>query len=186
MFDRVSRFMSEQSDRSRPVAFRLAALSLGTPVFLIVIPFLLGVVARAAASPIPVAVPRVLEMAVGVSSLCFGLGLLAWSLLAFWLIGKGTPVPIAAPQKLVVRGPYRYSRNPIELGAILYYLGLGCLFLSFTAGLIMFLAGLVFGSVYHKFVEEPELHMRFGTDYDDYKKRVPFLIPRPWRKYTDT
>jgi protein-S-isoprenylcysteine O-methyltransferase Ste14 len=33
-----------------------------------------------------------------------------------------------------------------------------------------------------KKVEEPELELRFGTAYVEYKRRVPMFIPRPWRR----
>jgi protein-S-isoprenylcysteine O-methyltransferase Ste14 len=33
-----------------------------------------------------------------------------------------------------------------------------------------------------KKVEEPELELRFGAAYTEYKRRVPMLIPRPWRR----
>ena len=48
---------------------------------------------------------------------------------------------------------------------------------SYIVGFIAFLLGLIVGSAYHKFVEEKELEYRFGKDYLEYKKNVPFLIP---------
>ncbi len=33
-----------------------------------------------------------------------------------------------------------------------------------------------------KKVEEPELELRFGAAYTEYKRRVPMLIPRPWHR----
>ena len=33
-----------------------------------------------------------------------------------------------------------------------------------------------------KKVEEPELELRFGEAYAEYKRRVPMFIPRPWRR----
>ncbi len=32
-----------------------------------------------------------------------------------------------------------------------------------------------------KTVEEPELELRFGAAYTEYKRTVPMFIPRPWR-----
>ena len=183
MIERFSRFMSVQSSRPRSTVYRFWALSGGAFLFLFLVPFLLGIIARFVARPIQVSVPRAIELAVAIPIACFGLWFLAWAVFVFWNIGGGTPAPVAAPQKLVVSGPYRYCRNPIQLGAICYFFGLGCVLLSFVAGLVMFLMGLILGSVYHKLVEEPELLLRFGSDYDNYRKRTPFLIPRPWRRY---
>ncbi len=102
---------------------------------------------------------------------------LGWATLTQWRLGRGTPAPMAATQRLIVEGPYRLCRNPIELGAALYYLGFGTLFGSLGAGVFASLAALVLGSAYHKLVEERELLARFGDDYRRYRRRTPFLIP---------
>lgn len=36
----------------------------------------------------------------------------------------------------------------------------------------------MFGTCYHKFVEEKELLLRFGPEYEEYKARTPFLLPK--------
>ncbi len=36
-----------------------------------------------------------------------------WCLWDFAVTGRGTPAPIDAPKKLVVKGLYRYVRNPM-------------------------------------------------------------------------
>src|SRR5690349_15865182 len=41
----------------------------------------------------------------------------------FALQGRGTPAPIAPPQKLVVTGLYRYVRNPIYFALVTVILG---------------------------------------------------------------
>ena len=71
----------------------------------------------------------------------------------------------------------RGSRNPMTLGMTLFYLGVAIWLGSFSAvGL-----GLVYPvgiSIYIKLIEEKELEERFGSEYFEYKKRTPFLIPR--------
>ena len=97
---------------------------------------------------------------------------------AFAWIGRGTPAPFDPPRRLVVRGLYRYVRNPMYWGAFLILAGQWVLFgggwpaAVFTA---------VFAACSHLFVcfyEEPALRRRFGADYDEYSRAVPRWIPR--------
>ena len=63
------------------------------------------------------------------------------------------------------------SRNPLYLGLLALYLGLGLLAPSFWA-LVLFPAAvllLVWGAIRP---EERFLHERFGAPYDDYRRRV--------------
>jgi protein-S-isoprenylcysteine O-methyltransferase Ste14 len=183
MLGSVSKFLSVQSGRRRPLVFRLCSLLAGTAFFLIVVPAALGAVGFLVARLVPLTLPRTVEIVGGICAAVLGLAVLLWAVTAFWRLGGGTPAPNAAPQKLVVLGPYRHCRNPIQLGANLYYLGIGCLALSFVAGATMFVIGLTLGSLYHRFIEEPELMIRFGTAYGEYRDRTPFLWPRFWRKH---
>jgi protein-S-isoprenylcysteine O-methyltransferase Ste14 len=48
-----------------------------------------------------------------------GGALALWCILTFAVVGRGTPAPFDPPRKLVIRGPYRYVRNPMYLGAAL-------------------------------------------------------------------
>jgi len=104
----------------------------------------------------------------------------AWALWCQWNIGKGTPVPVAPTQKLIVTGPYAYCRNPMVFGVLLYYLGLVLAVGSLMGLGVVFIFG-VLASMYVKFVEEKELELRFGDEYVEYEKNTPFVIPRPRR-----
>jgi protein-S-isoprenylcysteine O-methyltransferase Ste14 len=91
--------------------------------------------------------------------------------------GHGTPVPIAPPQRLVVRGTFRFVRNPAYVGALAALVG-QALWLGSTAVLIYALA-MALG--FHLFVvgyEEPTLRQKFGADYEAYRREVPRWIPR--------
>lgn len=100
-----------------------------------------------------------------------------WSIEAQFRLGRGTPVPLVATQRLVVEPPYTYTRNPMALGAVAMYLGVAVLRRSLAAvGLVLAVgAGLL---AYIKRAEESEMLARFGQDYEAYRERTPFLLPR--------
>jgi len=111
-------------------------------------------------------------------------------LLAMWAItvqiarARGTPLPMMPTQALLTSGPYKYSRNPMSLGAILLYAGIALWIGSLSAALIVAIfAGLLIA--YLKTVEEKELAARFGEDYRQYRSRTPFLIPSFSRQEKD-
>ncbi len=91
--------------------------------------------------------------------------------------GRGTPAPIDPPKKLVVRGLYRWVRNPMYLGVLLIVFGEMIFFRHLTLLLyFVFLA-----SAFQLFVmvyEEPVLRRRFGTLYLDYCNGVNRWWPR--------
>ena len=94
---------------------------------------------------------------------------------------NGTLSRGVSPKRLVVRGPYRYVRNPVHSGVFLVLFAEGLLFGSE----ILLLIGVAFCIVhmwYIPFVEERDLYRRFGTEYDRYCENVPRWIPRatPW------
>ncbi len=100
-----------------------------------------------------------------------------WTVKVQFSLGRGTPIPIMATQKLVVQRPYTYCRNPMTLGTIAFYLGVAIWTGSLSA-LILALIYPVGISIYIKLFEEKELEQRFGLEYLEYRRRTPFLIPR--------
>lgn len=111
-----------------------------------------------------------------------GLGLMAYTVRLFMTVGHGTPAPWEPPKRLVVRGPYRYMRNPMIAGGELILLAETLLFRSFPlAGLSTFF--FLVNALYFPLVEEKGLEARFGRAYREYKAHVPRWIPRlrPWK-----
>jgi protein-S-isoprenylcysteine O-methyltransferase Ste14 len=53
-----------------------------------------------------------------------------WCYCLFFLVGRGTPWPFDPPEKLVLAGPYRFVRNPMEGSFFLIILGEAFLFQS--------------------------------------------------------
>ena len=109
----------------------------------------------------------------------FGFGwLLAWS--SAWVLvrwGEGTPLPIDATNKLVVRGPYHIVRNPMAIGSLLQGAAIG---LWFGSPLILIYA-LAGGMIWNFAVrpwEEADMRARFGTDCARYQRQVRCWWPR--------
>lgn len=113
----------------------------------------------------------------GVALAATGGAFALWAVVAEARIGRGTPVPLIPTQRLVVVPPFTYCRNPMVLGTVVCYLGVGVGAGSpSTVVLVMLVAALLLG--YVKAFEEKELTDRFGADYLEYKRTTPFLIPR--------
>jgi protein-S-isoprenylcysteine O-methyltransferase Ste14 len=101
----------------------------------------------------------------------------------FGWTGRGTPAPMAPPQRLVVVGPYRYVRNPMYLGFAAGWVGLWIIFgrANTASGLIALAAGVAV-ACFVRFYEEPTLRKKFGLAYEEYCRNVPRWLPRirPW------
>ncbi len=100
----------------------------------------------------------------------------SWSVWSFASVGRGTPAPFDAPTRLVIRGLYHHTRNPMYGSIIVLLLGWTALFPIF--GLLLY--GLVITISFHLFVvlyEEPHLRKIFGNSYDEYLTRVGRWLP---------
>jgi protein-S-isoprenylcysteine O-methyltransferase Ste14 len=112
--------------------------------------------------------------------LAAGGGLYAWTVWDFATYGRGTPAPIDAPRRLVVRGLYRWTRNPMYVGVLSVILGHAALLRAWE--LVAYAAAVALA--FHLFVvlyEEPHLRRVFGAGYEAYCARVPRWLPRPGR-----
>ena len=118
-----------------------------------------------------------LNQALGPALTMGGLALVAWSVRVQYVLGQGTPAPKVATQRLVTQGPYAYSRNPMTLGALWMYLGIG---IWMGSGVVILLTVIVFSALltFIYFHKARELTERFGEEYLAYKKRTPFVWPR--------
>jgi protein-S-isoprenylcysteine O-methyltransferase Ste14 len=80
---------------------------------------------------------------------------------------------------LVIRGPFAYVRNPLYLGNLLIYLGLGIM--SFAIFPYLQIIALIFFLFqYYFIIKEEELFLldKYGNIYADYYKNVPRFFPR--------
>jgi protein-S-isoprenylcysteine O-methyltransferase Ste14 len=124
----------------------------------------------------------ILLQSAGAALLATGAALFIASLRRFSNDGDGTLAPWDPPRRLVVRGPYRYVRNPMISGVVLVLFGESMVLLSAShaAWAVLFVT---VNLILIPLIEEPRLRHRFGTDYDAYCRNVPRLLPRlrPWQ-----
>jgi len=111
---------------------------------------------------------------------CFAVGTLLFfaSLRRFASEGEGTLAPWDPPRALVIRGPYRFVRNPMISGVIFILVSEALVLLSLphAAWAAAFLA---LNLVYIPLMEEPQLVRRFGEPYREYRRHVRRFLPRP-------
>jgi protein-S-isoprenylcysteine O-methyltransferase Ste14 len=113
----------------------------------------------------------------------FGLRVVAGSLLAFWGVvmvslarkwftrtGQN-PAPWKPSPELIVKGIYRYTRNPMYVGVTLFQFGLGIALGNAWVALLAS-AGLVFIHFFAVRPEEAYLAEKFGESYRSYRATV--------------
>ena len=130
---------------------------------------------------VPPQEPRA-QIALAFALILLGLVPLFESIVRFVRVGRGTLVPTAPTQHLVVSGLYRYVRNPMYVGVVASLAGEVLLFRS--EGLFIFLASAWLAAhLFVCFYEEPALARRHPRDYPIYLRQVPRWLPRltPWR-----
>jgi protein-S-isoprenylcysteine O-methyltransferase Ste14 len=178
MRENIIKFLLHFSNRRNSLFYKTISLFGGTIFFLLILPSIFIWIGYQIDNLVSINGNLIIRDILSITAIIVGLFFLIWATYTQIMIGKGTPAPNAPTQRLIISGPYRLTRNPIELGAVIYYFGLGTFIQSYTVGLICLMLGLIIGSLYHKLIEEKELEVRFGDDYIKYKKDVPFLIPR--------
>jgi protein-S-isoprenylcysteine O-methyltransferase Ste14 len=99
----------------------------------------------------------------------------------FIYIGRGTLIPIAPPEHLVVSGLYRYVRNPMYIGVLVALGGEAVLFWS-RGVLIEALFAFLGFNLFIRMHEEPSLTRRHPEEYFLYMRNVPRWLPllKPW------
>ena len=113
-----------------------------------------------------------LDFKLAIMLFTIGGSIYAWCVFDFASFGRGTPLPLDAPRKLVKRGLYRYSRNPMYVGVLTMIFGWAVLYQSPAVAVYGLAVALCFYS-FVVFFEEPILSKRFGADYEQYCTEVP-------------
>ena len=83
--------------------------------------------------------------------------------------------PIGADGEMVQAGAFRFTRHPGNLGALGFFL----LFPRMTANRAVLAALVALYVVLGSAHEEHRLRAAYGTPFERYRRKVPFLVPRP-------
>ena len=112
---------------------------------------------------------------IGLALFVSGLGLRWYSIIH---LGRffTVDVSIAAGQKVVDSGPYRFVRHPSYSGALLAFIGFG-LCLRNWVGLLVLLLPIGAAFLWRMRVEERALTEALGDDYRWYASRTKRLVP---------
>lgn len=121
--------------------------------------------------------PTAASMAVGVILAAFGEWMRFWGVAYAGSLTRVTS-SVGAPE-VIVSGPFSYLRNPLYIGNMLTYLGIGIMSNALFPRLL--LAALCwFSFQYYEIVlaEEEFLGKEFGAAYLEFKYHVPRFLPR--------
>ena len=106
----------------------------------------------------------------------------------FWGVSiAGTETRTTGPvgaTNLIIDGPFAYVRNPLYVGNMMMYIGVGIM--SFALMPYLLIVAYVFFLFQYTMIvmkEEEHLHTAFGEEYDRYVANVPRFVPR-LRPYT--
>jgi len=116
---------------------------------------------------------RGIGLAVGLLSIALQL----WCIVLLQKQGGGTPSPARPPIRLVTTGPYRFVRNPLNIGELGLFLALAAWFGS----PLLFIYALLAWCAFHFFIvgwEEPRNLQALGNDYARYRQGVNRWLPR--------
>ena len=157
---------------------RILALVIGTLIFPIMIPACLILVLPHVDTFLGIGslFNELVNVVIGLIAIITGGVVAMWTIVIQITLASGTPFPMLPTKKLLIVGPFKYCRNPMTLGTIILYGGIAILIGSFTA----LVSVAVFSAIligYLKIIEEKELEIRFGSEYIEYKKKTPFIIP---------
>jgi len=115
--------------------------------------------------------PLDLYLLTGMLVMSAGIIILMWCILKFAFEGNGTLSPMDPTKRLVVRGLYRFSRNPMYAVVVIILVGEAILTGSSTLWIYLTVIFIIF-NLFILFHEEPRLRKYFGEEYNQYCRTV--------------
>lgn len=121
--------------------------------------------------------PSNLRDLAGLVCISVGAVLLGTCIWEFARSGRGTLSPVDPPRELVLKGLYRYVRNPMYLSVTLTVLGE--VLLTRSRGLLLYwMIWFIGANLFVIGYEEPALRRRFGAAYERYTRSVGRWLPK--------
>lgn len=121
--------------------------------------------------PVTLSAPVAQASRVAGTLLLAGALLFSLSCVGLFALARTTIVPHGTAAALVIRGPYRFTRNPMYVSLTLAFLGVAALRVEPVALLLLPVPLLFLQRVVIPF-EEARLRATFGAAYEDYCVRV--------------
>jgi protein-S-isoprenylcysteine O-methyltransferase Ste14 len=121
--------------------------------------------------------PTILSMAAGFVLVCCGESLRFWGVS---IAGSETRTTgKVGGTYLITNGPFAYVRNPLYVGNMLMYIGIGVMSMALFPWLLS-IAAVWFYIQYYLIVTQEEEYLagRFGSEYEEYKRNVGRFLPR--------
>ncbi len=169
---RVVWFLTDNRARKEQIRYYFSSAGLKIGVFTVL--FLLLNIWSGLYFPLPNNGFNNIGLGFGLALYIAGLGLAIWAKLT---MKKSWGVPAQhkkeVQSRLITTGPFKFTRNPIYLGFIMFLLGFGFLLQSYFTFLALIAIWYFYRSVEK---EEKLLEKHFGKEYLRYKEEVPRFI----------
>jgi protein-S-isoprenylcysteine O-methyltransferase Ste14 len=131
----------------------------------------LGLAAWGLSYALTAPVPWLMIWPLSLAMAIFGCALAVSGVITFLRAGTEVAPHSTTNKLLIIRGPFRFTRNPMYLGLLIVLLGVPLssgYWLQWLAAIVFFL---IINTFYVPF-EEAKMERQFGDEYRDYKQQV--------------
>ncbi|MFA5271753.1 MAG: methyltransferase [Candidatus Omnitrophota bacterium] len=101
-----------------------------------------------------------------------GIFLIGGEALACWGVRSvGNKATSGLASEFIIKGPYRYTRNPQYIGNVVLFIGYGLICNSILTNIVLLIGIILF--LIMPWTEEPWLKEHYGTQYENYLTKTP-------------